>query len=537
MHSNPMEIIMSERIEHECSVSAIYWMDEAVAPEGDASSMVSNNNITPMLQQMLCDQQNRGQLAAGITTYDPDRPQILDTYKDVGSVNEVFRVSHPGKFQAILKEYAGRAGIGHTRYATCGQEDPRYAQPFERHHGRLWKWFSFAFNGTLANYPELREQLLSKQGYHITLEGDTEIMMHTLSYALRGETEPSFVDVMRNVYTQFDGAYNIAFINGCGEMFVARDPLGLRPLCWAVQGRLFAAASESIALRNMGFRDINHLEPGTMVIVNSKGYKVERYADPVPQKRCFFEWIYFANAASEIDNLGVYQAREAAGRILGKNEDNVGILQGGEDVIVVPVPDTAKAAAAGYAHVRHLPCLEGLMRNRYAGRTFIQSNTGRSYAVRSKYAVLPTVLGGKKVVLVDDSIVRSTTIRALMKMLREVGGAAEVHLRIACPPIIAPCFYGVDMSLLGDLFAPHFLEDGYKGEFTPDVLDRMAKDLGADSLRYLPVDNIGTSIGCGQDTFCLGCCTREFPTPKGNELFEKSLKIFQEHKKVDRVYD
>ena len=121
MHSNPMEIIMSERIEHECSVSAIYWMDEAVATEGYASSMVSNNNITPMLQQMLCDQQNRGQLAAGITTYDPDRPQILDTYKDVGSVNEVFRVSHPGKFQAILKEYAGRAGIGHTRYATCGQ--------------------------------------------------------------------------------------------------------------------------------------------------------------------------------------------------------------------------------------------------------------------------------------------------------------------------------------------------------------------------------------------------------------------------------
>ena len=143
------------------------------------------------------------------------------------------------------------------------------------------------------------DEILTDTEYHskiqviASLEGDTEIMMHTLSYALRGESEPSFVEVMKNVYKQFDGAYNIAFINGCGEMFVARDPLGLRPLCWAVQGRLFAAASESIALRNMGFREINHLEPGTMIIVNTKGYKIERYADPVPQKRCFFEWIYY----------------------------------------------------------------------------------------------------------------------------------------------------------------------------------------------------------------------------------------------------
>lgn len=528
---------MSERIEHECSVAAIYWLDQNVAPEGDASSMVYDNDITPLLQQMLCDQQNRGQLAAGITTYDPLRPQILDTFKDVGSVNEVFRVSHPGKFEAILSEYAGRAGIGHTRYATCGQDDPRYAQPFERHHGRLWKWFSFAFNGTLANYPELRDQLLSKQGYHITLQGDTEIMMHSLSYALRGDTEPTFAEVMRNLSQQFDGAYNIVFMNGNGEMFAARDPLGLRPLCWAVQGRLFAAASESLALRNMGFREIHHLEPGTMIIVNAKGYRIERYAEPVPQKRCFFEWIYFANAASEIDNRGVYQSREAAGKMLGQAEDNIGILKGGDDYIVVPVPDTAKAAAAGYSYIRHIPCQEGLMRNRYAGRTFIQSNTGRSYAVRSKYSVLPTVLSGKKVILVDDSIVRSTTIRALMHMLRVVGGAAEVHLRIACPPIVGPCFYGVDMSLLSDLFAPHFMPERYTGEFDTETLGKMAKELGADSLRFLPVDEIGKAIGCPQDSFCMGCVTQDYPTCKGKQLFEKALEIFQDHKKADRVFD
>lgn len=527
---------MAESIDHECSVAGIYWFDNPVAPEGDASSMVSNKNITPLLQQMLCDQQNRGQLAAGITTYDPNRPQILDTFKNVGSVNEVFRVSYPAKFEAILKEYSGCAGIGHTRYATCGQDDPRYAQPFERHHGRLWKWFSFAFNGTLSNYPELRDQLLSKRGYHITLQGDTEIMMHTLSYELRGDTEPDFVDVMKNLANQFDGAYNIVFINGLGEMFIARDPLGLRPLCWAVQGNLFAAASESLALRNMGFREIHHLEPGTMIILNRDGYRIERYAEK-PHKRCFFEWIYFANAASEIDNLGVYQSREAAGKMLGKAEDNIGILQGGDDYIVVPVPDTAKAAAAGYSFVRHIPCLEGLMRNRYSGRTFIQSNTGRSYAVRSKYAVLPTVLKGKKVILVDDSIVRSTTIRALMQMLREIGGAEEVHLRIACPPIVGPCFYGVDMSLLSDLFAPGFMEGRYQGEFTTEQLDAMAKELGADSLRYMKVENIGKAIGAPQESLCMGCVNQEYPTPKGVELFEKSLKIFQDHSCCNRIYN
>ena len=217
-----------------------------------------------MMSQMLLDLQNRGQLAAGFTSYQPDRTSILRTYKDVGNVSEAMRLSHTAKLASILSDNAGLAAIGHTRYATSGEDDDvEYAQPFERKHGRLWKWFSLAFNGNLANYSQLRERLLSKRGYHFTLNTDTEIIMHTLAYRLRGEHRPDLAKVMAGLNRDFDGAFNIAFVDAMGRMFVSRDPRGFRPLCWAVRGRLFAAANESVALRNLGFEDINHLEPGT----------------------------------------------------------------------------------------------------------------------------------------------------------------------------------------------------------------------------------------------------------------------------------
>ena len=223
---------MSEDLHHECGVAALYWLDEAGTRGGPASRLVRKGNVTALMPSMLLDLQNRGQLAAGMSSWSPQRSQILDTYKAVGTVAEAFRMSHPGKHQAILDEYAGPAAIGHTRYATSGADDTRYAQPFERHHGRLWKWFTFGFNGNLSNYAHLRRQLLAKRHYHFSLNTDTEIVMHALSYRLRGDKPAGLRDVMSSVARTFDGAYNIVFLDAMGRMFVAILPgeLGHREL-------------------------------------------------------------------------------------------------------------------------------------------------------------------------------------------------------------------------------------------------------------------------------------------------------------------
>ena len=311
---------MPDEPKHECGLAALCWLDKPYNGNGKATGKI--DNVAGPMTSMLLDLQNRGQLAAGFTTYEPDRDLILKTFKDVGTVSEAVRISHTGKHESILSEYSGRMAIGHTRYATSGEEDDvRYAQPFERQHGRLWKWFALAFNGNIANYSQLRERLLSKRGYHFTLNTDTEIIMHTLAYRLRGERRPDLAKVMAGLNRDFDGAFNIAFVDAMGRMFVSRDPVGFRPMAWAVKGRLFAAANESVALRNLGFDEIHHLEPGQMAIVEDGELTIERFAKSEKKARCFFEWVYFSNVASEIDHKGVYHARARSGRILAEMED------------------------------------------------------------------------------------------------------------------------------------------------------------------------------------------------------------------------
>jgi amidophosphoribosyltransferase len=467
---------------------------------------------------MLLDLQNRGQLAAGISTYDPERPQILDTYKDVGTVAEVFRMSHPAKHEAVLARYAGRAAIGHTRYATCGQDDVRHAQPFERHHGRLWKWFCFAFNGQLANYGELRDRLLSRRDYHFSLDTDTEIIMHSLAYRLRGDKPPNLRSVMASLARGFDGAYDLAFLDAMGRMAIARDPLGLRPLCWSVQGRLFGAANESVALSNMGFTDIRDLGPGEMIIIEDGRMRIERFAPSRRRAHCFFEWVYFSNVASVIDSSSVYVARSRLGQRLAELEDQ----PIDEQSIVVPVPDTAKAAGDAFAYQLKIPSVEGLMRNRYVGRTFIQPNSTRGSSAKSKYTPVPEVLSGRRVFLVEDSIVRSTTLRTLVSQIRAHGRAREVHVRVACPPIVAPCFYGIDMSTLGELFAMPYVAPRYRGEPSEEAFEKMAKTLGVDSLRYLSVSDLGPCLQIDGESLCTGCVSGKYPSVWGNTLMRRA---------------
>ena len=254
-------------------------------------------------------------------------------------------------------------------------------------------------------------------------------------------------------------------ITAHGELVVARDPLGFRPLCVAEHGPLFGAASESVPLANLGFRNIRSLEPGTLAVANRHGVQISRFAPSPRQAHCFFEWIYFANVASTLDDRSVYLSRSELGKELARLET----VPLDPDTIVVPVPDTAKAAADAMAFALKIPSVEGLMRNRYVGRTFIEGTADRAAKARLKYTPLPEVLKGKRVLLVEDSIVRSTTMRALVHEIRDRGGAREIHLRVACPPIIAPCYYGIDMSTKDELFATRFVDlpDGGVSEAGP----------------------------------------------------------------------
>lgn len=504
---------------HECGIAAVYHLDSEtpspLAPQqepGKASRMIPG---------MLLDMQNRGQLAAGFTTFNPRRLQLIDTHKDVGGVSEVFRMDHQEQYLNLMEKYAGEAAIGHVRYATCGKDDRSYAQPFERHHIARSKWFSFAFNGQLANYVELRDEILQTTDFHLARETDTEVLNHLISQLLSDNFGISHLDLLKALAKRLDGSWNICYLDANGDMFVSRDPLGMRPLCYAVEGPLFAAASESVALTHLGFAEenIKNVPPGHAVIVTKKGVTVEKFAESPKKAHCFFEWIYFANAGSHFDDAGVYLSRKRLGEELARQET----VTIDEDTIVVPVPDTAKAAADSMAYELKVPSLEGLIRNRYIGRTFIEG-ANRADKVRMKYTPLPEIMDGKRILLVDDSIVRATTLKELLRLLRERGKVKEIHVRIACPPIIAPCYYGIDMSTIGELFAPNVMQGIV---ITPEEEQKMADLIGADSVRYLPVEAVAKCVGLPRENLCQACVDTVYPTAAGEKLYQLAVDDFK----------
>ena len=506
-----------DELRHECGIAALYHF-----ADGRECHIWSGDpdQTTRMMTRMLLDLQNRGQLAAGFSSYNPDRDQLLDTYKELGTVSEAFRMSHEHKHASIMEDFAGRASIGHVRYATCGPTGRSYAQPFERRHGCKWKWFAFAFNGNLANIDRLREEVESYKDYHLAREGDTEVILHLIAHALRGDQKPDLVKLFTDLSHKLEGAYNLVYLNALGEMVVLRDPLGLRPLCYATDGPLFAAASESVPLLNMGFREIKSLEPGEMIVLQDGDMTVHRYATRRPSAHCFFEWIYFANVASTLDGRSVYLSRSRLGEELAKLEEEMGLFDFRDgNTIVVPVPDTGKAAADAMAYALGIRSQEGLIRNRYVGRTFIEPGN-RADKVRLKFTPLREVLQGKRIILVEDSIVRSTTLKTLLSFLREAGGVKEIHVRVACPPIVAPCFNGIDMATVDQLYAPKFIAGA---EPTRAELAAMAEDLKADSLVYLPLESVAKCIGLPAVRLCRACITGDYPTESGTRRYELEL--------------
>jgi amidophosphoribosyltransferase len=512
--------LMSE-LHHECGVAAIYHLPGK--PASDLSPNHDPNQASKLIPRMLLDMQNRGQLSAGISRYDSTagNGQLIDTYRDLGSVQEVFRLSHSAKAESLMKQYSGPAAIGHVRYATCGKDDRSYAQPFEIHHFDRSQWFTFAFNGQLANFKELADEILQKPDNHLVRNTDTEVLMHEICVQLQAQSSQSLIEMMTAVDKRLDGAYSLALLNAKGEMLIARDPLGIKPMCYAVQGSMFAAASESVALLNLGFErsEIESLKPGHAITIVDGKIEMHQFAQTTGRAHCFFEWVYFANVASTLDDRGVYTARTELGKELARLEKESNLITFDEDTIVVPVPDTSKAAADSMAYQLKIPSREGLIRNRYSGRTFIESSQEtRAERAKIKYTPLREVLEGKRVILVEDSIVRSTTMAALLKRVRNEGGAKEIHVRVACPPIVAPCYYGIDMSTIGQLFAPRFYPPGEL--LTDEIQDQMAADLGCDSLRFLPIESVAAAIGIPQNGLCQACIRCEYPTPTGQRLYQ-----------------
>ncbi len=505
---------MVEEAHHECGLAAISLKGKLEDYHLGGASYY--------LYRMLLQQQNRGQLSAGITTYNEDREQTIDTYRKLGLVNEAFASHIPEKSRAVLKKYEGTKGIGQVRYATCGLDDESYAQPFERHHGRRWKWFSFAFNGNIANFTPLKQEI-EKQEYKLVRNIDTELILHHFVHQLRGDKRPEPADMFANISEVFDGAYNIVYLNAMGTMAAFRDPQGFRPLSYAIEDDMVAIASESCALKNLGMENIHSVMPGEIVTVENNQAVVKSCTKPKRVSHCMFEWVYFANAASVIDGKSVYQVRWRLGEELAKSET---LNANPKDYVVVGVPDTAKPAADAFAHAIGLPSMEGLLRNRYVGRTFIEGNN-REDRVREKFNLNTSVIKGKKVILIEDSIVRGMTSKPLVSYLKKSGKAKEVHVRVSCPPIRAPCFYGIDMSTLTEMIAVRHMEKkqleerGFE-DLDEKVIEGIRKEIGADSLRYQTLDGLvkGINFESGADKLCLACVTGEYPTPYGEKLYQ-----------------
>ncbi|MBI3930382.1 MAG: amidophosphoribosyltransferase [Chloroflexi bacterium] len=430
--------------------------------------------------------QHRGQESAGIATTDGKKLQI---YADMGLVSQVFD-------EAALSQLTGDMAIGHSRYSTKGSSQISNAQPILA--GKGSKAIAIAHNGNIVNAEHLHEEL-SEQGYTFHSSTDTEVILNLII----SSPEKDLVDKIRYAMHRLQGSYSLTILTN-HQLFGVRDPLGVRPLCLGAINGGWVLASESCALDHIGATFIREIEPGEIVSISKSG--VESYREEVGKKAlCIFEYIYFARPDSVINGRLLYQARQAMGAGLADEHPVAADL-------VMGVPDSATVAAVGYALRSGIPLAEGLIKNRYVGRTFIEPDQRlRDLGVKLKFNPLPQVLEGKRVVLVDDSIVRATTTPQVVKLLRKAG-AKEVHMRVCAPPICYPCFFGVDMATRWELIASR--------KTIPEIRDI----IGADSLGYLSVAGLIKAVALPKDIFCLACFTGDYPIPVQIEMDKLALE-------------
>ncbi|MFC1988562.1 amidophosphoribosyltransferase [Chloroflexota bacterium] len=420
--------------------------------------------------------QHRGQESSGIATADGKKIQL---YTNMGLVTQVFT-------EDALSQLTGYIAIGHNRYSTSGASQVCNAQPILV--GKGSDTIAIAHNGNIVNVKHLYEEL-SDMGYTFNSSTDTEVIANLII----SSPEKDLVDKIRYAMRRLQGVYSLTIMTK-DRLFGVRDPLGLRPLCLgAINGNGWVLASESCALDHIGADFIREVEPGEIVSIGENGIE-SHPGEESKRALCIFEYIYFARPDSTINGRLLYQARYDMGMGLA-------IEHPVDADLVVGVPDSAMAAAVGYSHQSGISLTEGLVKNRYVGRTFIEPDQRiRDLGVKLKFNPLPQVLDGKRIVLVDDSIVRGTTTPQVIKLLRKAG-AKEVHMRVCAPPIRYPCFFGVDMATYHELIAVR--------KTVPEIRDC----IGADSLGYLSVDGLIKAVGLPKDNFCLACFTGDYPIP------------------------
>ncbi len=438
--------------------------------------------------------QHRGQESAGLAIFEGE----VKAKRGMGLVHEVFT-------KEDIMGFRGTAGIGHVRYSTTGSSVLDNAQPIvvRTSYGDI----ALAHNGDISNAAEIREEL-SKKGWAFMTTSDSEVIIRLLANELVNSGDPR--RALKEFTNRLVGAYSLALLIN-DTVYAVRDPLAVRPLCIGQGDGSMMIASESVVFDALGYKFIRDLKPGEIVELRPDGFESYRLAHPTHTAHCMFEWVYFARPDSVIDGRLVYDARVKIGEQLAREHPV-------EADIVVPVPESGRAQAQGYAQLSGLAVVEGLIKNRYIERTFIMpEQTEREIGVMLKLNAIKSAVKNKRVVLVDDSIVRGTTIRKIVQILR-LAGAKEVHVRIGCPPIRSPCYLGIDMKTRGQFIA------------NEKTVPEIGEFITADSLGYLSMKGLISALKHSREDMCLGCLTGEYPVPIPGEKMrkEKPLEMFTE---------
>jgi amidophosphoribosyltransferase len=466
------------------------WKDSPKEECGVLGIFAPGEDVARMAYFGLFALQHRGQEAAGLAVSDG---QIIRLHKNVGLVSQVFD-------PLTLSKMQGDYAIGHTRYSTTGSPSARNAQPFmiDTQYGTL----ALAHNGNLLNAAELRTKLM-QQGVGMSSTSDTEVMIMTLACS-KGNT---WFERLRDVIQNWVGAYSLVMMTR-NQVFAMRDPWGFRPLSIGMlpNGSGHVAASEYGALRTLGCVACREVQPGEIVALSDKALTVYRAFLPQTETAlCTFEHIYFSRPDNVWDGKNTHLVRQQLGANLAADYPI-------EADVVIPIPDSSIPAAIGYATASGIPYNDGFIKNRYIGRTFIEpTDSLRKQGVALKYNVIMENVLNKRVVLVDDSIVRGNTIGPLIQLLKNAG-ANEVHVRITCPPIMHPCFMGVDMGSYDELIAPHY------------TVPEICKRVGADSLAFLSLERMMSVIGTSSG-YCNACFTGKYPLPVPEGITKNGFEV------------
>jgi len=465
---------MTDKLKEECGIFGVFGASEAA-------------NLTYLGLHAL---QHRGQEAAGIVTSDGSQ---LHIQKDLGLVQDVFDA-------ARLNKLPGDRAIGHVRYGTAGDGGIKNAQPFAVDYGN--QPIALAHNGHLINAENLRREL-EGQGAIFFSSSDTEVILHLIA---REAGEPA--DRIAAALQRVEGAYSLLFLTD-RQLIGVRDPRGFRPLILGRRGSSHILASETCALGLIDAEFVREVQPGEMVIIDEEGVRSFFPFPTRPLARCIFEHVYFARPDSIVFGQSVYAARVEMGRELARQHPV-------EADLVIPVPDSGVPAAIGYAEESGIPFGLGLVRSHYVGRTFIEPTQSiRHFGVRLKLSPIADVLRGKRIVVVDDSIVRGTTSRKIVKMLRSAG-AREIHLRVSSPPTVWPCFYGIDTPNRQELIA------------ASHTLDEITRYVTADSIGYLSLEGLRRAVGSEDGSgYCDACFTGRYPIRFPSEAPARHLKVVE----------